>query len=363
VISNSYWGDECTDKEGNIFRIYAQNVNGLSLDRRGDQYDTLCTVLSEAQLDVFLGQEHNLDSTQHNVRGILHDTSKQHWQRYRLNIATTPMEFKATYKPGGTFMLAVGNGTGRIISQDHDKWGRWVSQTFQGMAGRTITIVSAYQVVTDTVSGGTTTATTQQYSLLVQEQDSLLAPRAAFRRDLQAFVLTQELILVGDFNEDIGDEASSVVSIVQQLNMVDMMGARHQQDLPATYARGRKCLDYGFATPNVCAAMVTCGYEGFGHRFPSDHRGYFFDFDIHRLFGTHIQPLSKAAPRLLHSTNVKQVTVYLRKMHAVLSSCNAYARGDRLEAQGKRDRFFRRPFLLTIFFDVKCYQLCTSEGA
>ena len=344
---NSYWGDECKDKEGNIFRIYAQNVNGISLDRRGGQYDTLCQLIREVQVDVFLGQEHNLDSSQYQVRSTLHDTSKQHWQRYRLNIATTPIAFKAAYKPGGTFMLAVGNGTGRIISQDQDKWGRWVSQTFQGMAGRTITMVSAYQVVTDTVKGGTTTATTQQYSLLVNEQDSLLAPRAAFRRDLKNF-LTQrrnqgeELILVGDFNEDMEEDASGVLSIVHQLNMVDMMGARHQQDLPATYSRGRKCLDYGFATPTVCAALVSCGFEGFGHRFPSDHRGYFFDFDIHRLFGTHIQPLSKVEPRLLHSTNARQATVYLRKLHAVLTSCNAYARGDRLASPGTRHRFAER---------------------
>jgi hypothetical protein len=68
AISNSRWGDECTEKEGNIFRTYAQNVNGLSLDRRGGQYDTLCKVLREAQVDVFLGQEHNLDSTQYKCK-------------------------------------------------------------------------------------------------------------------------------------------------------------------------------------------------------------------------------------------------------------------------------------------------------
>jgi hypothetical protein len=173
AISNSHWGDVCKEKSRHTFRMYAQNVNGLPLDRRGGQYDTLCKVIKEAQADVFLGQEHNLDSSQYQVKSILHDTSKQHWQRYRLNIATTPISFTSMYKPGGTFMLAAGNVTGRIISQDQDKWGRWVSLTFQGMAGRKITMVSAYQVVTDVARGGTTTATTQQYSLLVNDQDSL----------------------------------------------------------------------------------------------------------------------------------------------------------------------------------------------
>jgi hypothetical protein len=144
AISNSHLGDVCKEKNGHTFRLYAQNVNGLPLDRRGGQYDTLCKVIKEAQVDVFLGQEHNLDSSQYQVKSILHDTSKPHWQRYRLNIATTPISFTSMYKPGGgTFMLAAGNVTGRIISQDQDKWGRWVSQTFQGMAGRKITMVSA----------------------------------------------------------------------------------------------------------------------------------------------------------------------------------------------------------------------------
>ena len=173
AISNTFWGDDCpTHKDGYTFRLYAQNVNGLPLDRRGGQFDTLCQAIKEAQADVFLGQEHNLDSTQYQVKSILHETSKQHWERYRLNIATTPISFNSMYKPGGTFMLATGNATGRIISQEQDKWGRWVSQTVQGAQGRQITIVSAYQVVSDVARGGSTTATTQQYSLLVHEQDS-----------------------------------------------------------------------------------------------------------------------------------------------------------------------------------------------
>ena len=280
AITNTFWGDECKAKAGNLFRLYVQNVNGLPLDWRGGQFDNLCQVQKETQADVFLGQEHNVDSTQFQVKSILHATCKQHWERYRLNIATTPISFKSMYKPGGTFMLTVGNAAGRIISQTQDKWGRWVSQTFQGKVGRTITIVSAYQVVTDIARGGTTTATTQQYSLLVHDQDSTKAPRAAFRRDLKTYLQQcrqrgDELILVGDFNETIGDDADGMVSVIQGLDMMDMMGVRHTYELPTTYARGRRCLDYGFATANVCASLEACGYESFGHRFLSDHRAYF----------------------------------------------------------------------------------------
>ena len=62
----------------------------------------------------------------------------------------------------------------------------------------------------------------------------------------------------------------------------------------------------------------------------------FFDF------GTQIQPLSKFEPRLLYSTNAKQVTKYLRRMDAIMKSCDAYARGDRLALPGRRDAFAER---------------------
>ena len=347
AINNTYWGDECSVKDGNTFRLYVQNVNGLPLDRRGGQFDTLSQVHKEVQADVFLGQEHNLDSTQYQVKSILHSTCQQHWERYKLNIATTPISFTSMYKPGGTFMVTTGNATGRITAQAQDKWGRWVSQTFQGVQGRAITIVSAYQVVTDVARGGSNTTATQQYSLLVHERDSVKAPRSAFRRDLKAFLQMcknrgDELILVGDFNEALGDDADSMLSVLQDLNLIEMMGARHSYALPATYSRGRKCLDYGFATENVCTALIACGYESFGCRFPSDHRAHFYDFDIRKLFGTMIQPLSKFEPRLLYSTNAKQVTSYLRRMHSIIQSCNAYARGDSLENQGNRHAFAER---------------------
>ena len=141
-------------------------------------------------------------------------------------------------------MLTVGNATGRIKSQDQDKWGRWVSQTLQGSAGRQVTIVSAYQPVTDTSKPGTVTVATQQHTLLVQQRDSILSPREAFCRDLRAFLVQRremgdELILVGDFNEEIGSEPSGMLSILHDLQMENLMYTRHGgRSPPVTYSRG-----------------------------------------------------------------------------------------------------------------------------
>jgi hypothetical protein len=92
--TNDYWGDKLTDKGEQTLRIYGANVNGFTLDRRGGQYDNFCRTLKEVQADIGCGHDYNLDTTKLAVRSILHNTSRQHWKRNRVDFATTPVPFK-----------------------------------------------------------------------------------------------------------------------------------------------------------------------------------------------------------------------------------------------------------------------------
>ena len=182
--SNEPWGDELGPKSESITRIYGMNVNGLRLDQRGGQLDVLSNVIKEVQADVFCGQEHNLECNHTSVKQVIYHTTRQHWRRSRAIFGTTPIIFPKQYKPGGTFMLTNGNITSRIIDQQHDKWGRWVSQTFQGKRLMKLRIYSVYQAVDATIKIGSITIAAQQQSLLMQMNDTETNPRAAFRRDL-----------------------------------------------------------------------------------------------------------------------------------------------------------------------------------
>ena len=62
-------------------------------------------------------------------------------------------------------MVTFGNMTGRMISQSHDKWGRWTSQTLRGTGNINLAVISAKQNVTDSPHKGLTTATAQQQTL------------------------------------------------------------------------------------------------------------------------------------------------------------------------------------------------------
>jgi hypothetical protein len=113
--TNIFWGDEqFNEKAEGLIRVMVANVNGFSLDRQGGQYYNYCRALRSTQVDIARGQEHNLDTTKSAVRSILHNTTQQHWQRNWISFASTPLKFENLFKPGGTFIVSVGNITSRL---------------------------------------------------------------------------------------------------------------------------------------------------------------------------------------------------------------------------------------------------------
>jgi exonuclease III len=344
---NESWGDTLMEKQTHVTRIYGMNVNGLSLDKRGGQLDVLCNVINEVQADVFCGQEHNLDTDNTQVRQILYQTARHHWKRSRITFGTTPIPFSKHYKPGGTFMITAGDLTGRVIEQKHDKWGRWVSQLYQGQGSIKIIIYSAYQVVDKKITLGCITTASQQQSLLIQAHDSLTNPRSAFRRDLTTAIQASitsgyQILLMGDFNEAFGSDVDGIQKLATTCGLIDLMTVRHSSTPPATYARGRTRLDYALATDHIVKALSHAGYEPFNSKFPSDHRAYFFDFDTQQLFGTDTQNLGKHADRILRSNNVTQATQYIKAKYDLLLEHNAFERGEQLTLQGDRHLFAER---------------------
>ena len=344
---NAAWGDSLTEKQATITRVYGMNVNGLILDKRGGQLDVLCKVIKEVQADVFCGQEHNLASETTPVRQITYNTVRQHWKRSRITFGTTPIPFPKQYKPGGTFMITAGDLTGRVIAQMQDKWGRWVTQTYQGRGGTKITIYSAYQVVAKDIKIGSITTASQQQSMLMQTQDRLTNPRSAFRRDLTIAIQNsiasgQEILLLGDFNEPFGTDADGMIKLANTCGLQDLMRLRNSSAPPATYARGRTRLDYALATAHVAESLSQAGYEPFNSKFPSDHRAYFLDFNTARLFGADTQQLGKHSERILRSNNVAQTTQYIKLKYDMLVAHHAFDRGHRLTLPGEKHEFAER---------------------
>ena len=166
-------------------------------------------------------------------------------------------------------------------------------------------------------------------------QDPITDLRKAFKRDLTSFLQQcqsqgEEIILVGDFNETRGEDIDGIATIASSCGLGNIMSARHSGQPPATFARGRQCIDYGFASLHVIQSIRKCGYEQFSARFPTDHRAYFFDFDTDKLFGTRTPKLATHAKRILKSNNIRQVTQYIKEKYEYLQRWNAFNRAKQL---------------------------------
>ncbi|KAI2499310.1 hypothetical protein MHU86_15154 [Fragilaria crotonensis] len=288
------------------------------------------------------------------------------------NLDTTQMQVKCTIPRGATTMPAgaVTFGTTQYNSTRHTNLGylyhvywkyfRAYDKTnsgpvrtlghskFIGKQGRLLAVVSAYQTVEKRGTQGALTVASQQRSLLIQMKDEVTNPRTAFCRDLlQTLRAYQQdtgadLLIVGDFNEVFGSDSEGMSGIASSLQLVNLMSTRHPSRPPPTYTRGSACLDYALASPKVSIALRKAGYEAFDARLPSDHRGYYLDFQTDLLFGNQTQELANPQQRLLHASNIQQVTTYLNEKYELLMAHNAFVRGARLTYQGNRHKFAER---------------------
>jgi exonuclease III len=332
--SNGLIGDELLEKPDHITRIYALNVNGLQLDARGGKFRELCTMAMAIRADITCFSEHNLDTTKHYVNSICQDTA-QIMETPRLTLSSSSNPATTIFKPGGTGIITHGSLASRLRDKGVDPLGRWTYQTFTGKAGKQFTVITCYQACVTTTKG-TNTAYTQQLALLRLQGESHPNPRKAFCRDLKSLLShftseMSEILVVGDFNETIDNAASGIARIMSAPDfatrpLIDLMSAKHGHQVFATYARGRRRIDFALGTEGVYHALRSIGYEPFGHRIFSDHRPFYLDLDTSQLFGNATPPFPSKGIRSVQSDCPQQVTTYLEEMDRMVTSRNILQR-------------------------------------
>ena len=136
-----------------------------------------------------LFSEHNLDTTSYQVTKTCEETAKNLLITPTVTMASSKIESTSLWKPGGTGIITHSSITSRTKGKGADKLGRWAHHTMDGKDGRSITVVSCYQVCKKNwTKPGDMTAAAQQTSALREAGEADPCPRKAFCRDLAEFV-------------------------------------------------------------------------------------------------------------------------------------------------------------------------------
>jgi hypothetical protein len=145
-LQNAHVGDILAKKPEHISRVYVQNQHGINIKNNGHQFKELCEDTRLIQADLRGIVEHNLDTTNAEVRRSCTDIAKQTFPHHILEMTSSSIAYKTPYKPGGTMILATEGITGRVTQQTSDTLGRWTYLQMAGRNGRILNFITAYQV-------------------------------------------------------------------------------------------------------------------------------------------------------------------------------------------------------------------------
>lgn len=338
------YGDPLVDHPApSITRIYIQNLNGLCWDKDGGRWPFICNVMSSLHVDIACFSELNTNTNKYSIRKQMETICQRQFNHSRLVMASSNSQTTHDYKPGGTAIMVCNETISNIKSHTRDRMGRWTSMSLSTNTSRSIRIISAYQVCHGQPTGNTSAAA-QQRAMLISEQCiandiTRPHPRQAFISNPQAFILQiqeaeEDVLLVGDFNEEINAPSSGMEQLASTCGLADVFAVRlGSSHIPATYQRGTKRLDYALATPSLRSHIRAAGYDPFGYRIPSDHRGMYIDFDTEAVFRHTITPLTSAVRRGFSSKSPGVVNQYVTAKMQYLNDHRFFSRLRHLLAQ------------------------------
>jgi hypothetical protein len=134
----------------------------------------------------------------------------------------------------------------------------------------------------------------------------------------------ETLLLVGDFNERLGDDPELLASITTSFCLADPHSSQHgsDSDVP-TYIRGRKRLDYCLLDVLLLDHVITCGINLFNEIYRSDHRAVFIDIRLRLFLKAQLPPVSRSGFRFI-STRSPDVSKFVNAVHDHLTHNNAF---------------------------------------
>ena len=319
--------------EDETLRFFYQNVNGFPVD--GTKLNMAMSSMKDVGADVFGFVETKHNNNHISVRRKTRHSLDAAWNsaHHRHVASCSNLEWREQHKPGGTLSCATGNLIGRVRTTYSDEMGRWSGFELVGKCNKSIHVLTCYRVCQLHATTGTRTSYHQQRTMMDDKGiDPTVSPRDQFDKDLCALVKSWHsrgdfMILMGDFNEQIGDNGDGMMNVLNAGQLVDVIAHKHgNETFFSTYDRGSKQLDYILVSHCLLPHVVNCGAEPFDQTILSDHRGLFLDLSKTGLFDNQLHPLALRGRRVMKHDSPKHHKIYVDE---VVKQMNAHNIADR----------------------------------
>jgi hypothetical protein len=261
-IANDYWGSSMDTSDPSCFRIYFQNINGLTAGKSMERWHDTVTTMHHKKCEIFGLAETNTNWDSYNIKTNINRIIN----RYNVNSYTTLSRNRynpdknSRFQPGGTLQSCTGHWKSRCISTIHDprSMGRWTGQTFQLKNNKTLTVITAYRPCKQSNSNNNKSSSTtyrQQTIMLTEEGFLNPDPRKVFIDDIILMIQRHHnddnnyTILMLDANENINDSEGGIAKLLQDTNLIDVFSNIGTEECNRpTYVRGTKKIDYIFTS-------------------------------------------------------------------------------------------------------------------
>ena len=315
-------GHSIRTKESNHFRVILQNPNGFSFENQLFEYQLCLENMKSISADILLFPETNLAWNRYDIQQLAHQYRQNTFQFSRQISSNSKHTYETPYQPGGTCSIITNKLVGRFHSSTTDpELGRWSVITLNIRHNRKLSIICCYQVCDQNINTiGPKTAFNQQWSILKRQGKLCPNPRKQFVSDLD-HLLTKlrtsghSIILAGDFNTSIGDNPHGIDRILNKHSLIDTIRHLHGDYTCSTYSRGRKCIDYIFASTDLLPALQRSGITPLEAITASDHCAVFIDIDIRACLDSDLSCLLRPPQRSLHSTHQRNRDIYVQHLH------------------------------------------------
>ena len=293
-------GHPISTQHNDLFTICFSNLNGIT--KGSDRSLTaslkdLTTTLQYYRIALLGVSEHHLALSNPGMAEKIYQFERQMFRTNKVKCffhssqETTPDNRKLM---GGTGIMALQNTIGRIKPKGSggDTMGRWSYLHLRLSEGRTLTVISIYQVCITPTNRLGGTAWHQQRRALDRQSRQEEHPREAFMKDLTELIHKfrqqhHEIIVGGDWNETLFGSRSKVTKLCREMGLVDPWLHFHpQHDEFATHERGSQRIDAALVSHSLLPVIESVSYSPVGLLQNNDHRTIFLQMSRKRLFGS-----------------------------------------------------------------------------